>query len=185
MTRLDFIPHPQSRFATALRVGAEVEFAPEGRLSLRYFISGDVGAIRLPAPAASARTDELWRTTCFEAFLRPEPGEAYCEFNFAPSTQWAAYRFDRYREGMRRAEEVGPPSIIFSADPSRLELHAAIDLGELPVAPHDAIWRLGLSAIIEETGGAKSYWALAHPPGAPDFHHADCFAYELVWKIRP
>ena len=24
-----------------------------------------------------------------------------------------------------------------------------------------------------------SYWALAHPPGKPDFHHPDCFALEL------
>jgi hypothetical protein len=40
-------------------------------------------------------------------------------------------------------------------------------------------WRLGLSAVIEETSGHKSYWALAHPPGRPDFHHSDCFVYEF------
>jgi len=34
--------------------------------------------------------------------------------------------------------------------------------------------------VIEEKDGAKSYWALAHPPGAPDFHHRDCFAIELA-----
>ena len=44
------------------------------------------------------------------------------------------------------------------------------------LAPHSP---LGLSAVIEEHGGAKSYWALAHPPGAPDFHHPDCFAAQL------
>jgi hypothetical protein len=38
---------------------------------------------------------------------------------------------------------------------------------------------LGLSAVLEATNGDKSYWALAHPPGKPDFHHADCFALEL------
>jgi hypothetical protein len=38
---------------------------------------------------------------------------------------------------------------------------------------------LALSAVIETLDGAKSYWALAHPPGKPDFHHADCFAIEL------
>jgi hypothetical protein len=45
--------------------------------------------------------------------------------------------------------------------------------------PHDAPWRLGLSAVIEDTRGSLSYWALAHPPGKPDFHHADGFALEL------
>ncbi len=49
---------------------------------------------------------------------------------------------------------------------------------------HATLWReinvqAGISAVIEETDGTKSYWALAHPPGKPDFHHADCFALEL------
>ena len=33
--------------------------------------------------------------------------------------------------------------------------------------------RVSITAVIEEKGGRKSYWALAHPPGRPDFHHAD------------
>jgi hypothetical protein len=36
-----------------------------------------------------------------------------------------------------------------------------------------------LSALIEDQNGGKSYWALAHPPGKPDFHHADSFALEF------
>src|SRR3546814_9971873 len=39
--------------------------------------------------------------------------------------------------------------------------------------------RVALSAVIEETDGTKSYWALRHPPGKPDFHHPDCFALAL------
>ncbi len=38
---------------------------------------------------------------------------------------------------------------------------------------------IGISAVIEETDGTKSYWALAHPPGKPDFHHPACFAATL------
>jgi hypothetical protein len=42
-------------------------------------------------------------------------------------------------------------------------------------------WRLGLSAVIEEKDGTKSYWALAHPnPDRPDFHLADCFTAKLA-----
>jgi hypothetical protein len=52
-------------------------------------------------------------------------------------------------------------------------------LDRLSALPHKATWRLGLSAVIEDSSGAKSYWALAHPPGKPDFHHPDCFAHEL------
>jgi hypothetical protein len=39
--------------------------------------------------------------------------------------------------------------------------------------------------VIEETNGRLSYWALAHPPGKPDFHHSDCFALELPAVVRP
>jgi len=42
-----------------------------------------------------------------------------------------------------------------------------------PDGPH------GLSAVIEDISGGTSYWALAHPPGKPDFHHADGFALEF------
>jgi len=38
---------------------------------------------------------------------------------------------------------------------------------------------LGLSAVLEETNGRKSYWALVHRPGQPDFHHSDCFTLEF------
>jgi hypothetical protein len=47
---------------------------------------------------------------------------------------------------------------------------------ELPRAEK---WHLGLSAVIEEHNGRKSYWALAHRPGKPDFHHSDCFSHEF------
>jgi len=142
-----------------------------------YVVTGKISELRLPAVTTAARTGELWRHTCFEAFVRPSPGEAYFEFNFAPSTQWAAYRFDSYRSGMRVATAIGAPRIDVQSAPERYTLQAALDLSSLP---RDAGWRLGLAAVIEEVSGRQSYWALAHPPGKPDFHHSDCFALELA-----
>ena len=41
-------------------------------------------------------------------------------------------------------------------------------------------WALGLSAVLEEQDGTKSYWALGHPNGdKPDFHDPACFAAHL------
>ena len=41
-------------------------------------------------------------------------------------------------------------------------------------------WELGLSAVLEEKDGTKSYWALAHSEGdKPDFHDPACFAAHL------
>ena len=184
--RLALKLHPDSLCAAVTGVNVDVARQHDGNLSLSYIVTGKIADLRLPLVAASARADELWRSTCFEAFIRAAPGEAYYEFNFAPSTQWAAYRFDGYRTGMRAATEIAAPRIEVQSAPERYTLQATLDVSSLPSTSLDARgggkgggWRLGLSAVIEETSGRKSYWALAHPPGKPDFHHADCFALEL------
>ncbi|MDP3746866.1 MAG: DOMON-like domain-containing protein [Phenylobacterium sp.] len=148
-------------------------------LTLRYVVSGAMRALSLPPPATPARADGLWQRTCFEAFLRPGPGEAYYEFNFSPSTEWAAYRFDGYRQGMRPAEGLQAPRIEPSATDEAFELRVSLDLDQVPDLPMAGAWGLGLAAVIEDAGGAISYWALAHPPGKADFHHADGFALNL------
>jgi hypothetical protein len=125
------------------------------------------------------RSHELWRHTCFEAFVRAPVGSVYYEFNFAPSTQWAAYRFGSYRSGMFVAIDVGVPIIEVQSSPDRCTLQATLALDRLPALPRHAGWRLGLSAVVEEAEHHLSYWALMHPPGKPDFHHADCFVHEL------
>jgi hypothetical protein len=130
----------------------------------------------IPPPAAPARTDGLWNTTCFEAFVRGPGAAAYAELNLAPSGQWAAYAFDRPREGMREAEAAAPAIVWRGAD---LTLETEFDLSRIDVLAPTGPWRLALTAVIEEASGAKSYWALAHPPGRPDFHHPDGFALDL------
>lgn len=166
--------HPDSRCDAVRAIAVDVTRPQPGALRLSYEVTGIVADLRLPPAAAPVRTDELWRHTCFEAFIRPVAEAAYFEFNFAPSTQWAAYRFGGYRGGMCAAE-ISPLRIEARAEPRVLRLQAILELSTLPSGP----WRFGLSAVIEETSGRVSYWALAHPRGRPDFHHADCFAGEI------
>jgi hypothetical protein len=170
--------HPQSGCAAVSGIAATVTRPQPDTLALSYVVSGTIGEVRWPDEAAPARTDGLWQHTCFEAFIRPSPGAGYCEFNFAPSREWAAYQFDGYRAGMRAAE-IGVPAISGEAAEKTYTLRATLHWDRLSDLMRDNGWRLGLAAIIEETGGRKSYWALAHPPGKPDFHHADCFALEF------
>jgi len=133
----------------------------------------------MPPVTASTRADELWRNTCFEAFVSAPPATAYYEFNFAPSTQWAAYRFSGYRTGMSVANHIVAPRIAVHADAGGYELRASLALAALPDLPAGAPWRLGVSAVMVEANGRMSYWALAHPPGNADFHHSDGFVHEL------
>jgi hypothetical protein len=142
-------------------------------LRLTFTLEGEIGRLRIPPPSGPERKDGLWQHTCFEAFVRPGDGEAYYEINLSPSGQWAAYHFDRYRAGMADAELPAPRAEL---DIGKKRLVLVAMLAGLPVGRP---WRLGLSAVVEAMDGAKSYWAIAHPPGKPDFHHEDCFALRL------
>ena len=172
--------HPDSHCPPVTGIEVEAARPHPGLLALRYVLRGATGELSLPPPAAPVRADELWRHSCFEAFVQTTADDSYYEFNLAPSTAWAAYRFDGYRQGMRPAD-FAAPRIEVRRESDRFELHALLDLGPL----EGAAWRIGLSAVIEDTAGDVSYWALAHPPGRADFHHADCFALELPETARP
>ena len=130
---------------------------------------GEVDRIAWPGAAAQGRADDLWRHTCFEAFVATDGG--YVEYNFSPSSQWASYRFDSPRMGMRAADEVATVEGLDGAS-DMVALEARIEV------PHGAK-RLGLSAVIESADGSMSYWALAHPSAKPDFHHPDSFVLDL------
>ena len=54
----------------------------------------------------------------------------------------------------------------------------AAALPELPAA-------MALTAVIEETGGVKSYWSLRHSAAAPDFHDPACFIAPLTAPENP
>jgi hypothetical protein len=178
---LELIPHPYSAPKAVREIKAEVAKSEYGQLVVHFAMTATVDDIMLPEPVTYAsRRDRLWATTCFETFARLASDPRYLELNFAPSTAWAAYTFGDYRTGMDSAA-LDPPTIDVQRRPDGLDLYMAVDLGPIAWLDLDAQWAVGLSAIIEEKDGTKSYWALAHPAGdKPDFHHADCFAAQLA-----
>ena len=177
--------HPDSRCFAAAHIEVEIARPRADSLVLSYIVTGKISGIRMRPAIEAVRSDELWRHTCFEAFVRASSGAEYYEFNFAPSTEWAVYRFGSYRSGMRVAAEISALPIKVLSSPDCYTLQASLDLDCLSGLPRKALWRIGLSALIEDTSGHKSYWALAHPPGKPDFHHADCFALEFSPPVQP
>ncbi|KLE33623.1 hypothetical protein AAW01_02410 [Aurantiacibacter gangjinensis] len=140
-------------------------------MRVRWRIDG-VERLVVPPFAGRGRADELWQTTCFELFMMPKDGTpSYSEFNLSPSERWAAYDFSDYRSGQservfRREPDcsmrVGQAIAIFDASLPRIQM---------PEAP----CAIGLSAVIEEEGGVKSYWALSHHKEEPDFHDPRSF----------
>lgn len=155
--------------------------APFNELMLRFSIS-DGKDVVIPAPASWERANGLWNTTCFELFVKPCGGTSYVEFNASPSGQWAAYSFDDYRKGMKDQSLAVEPHIESVEETgTTLCYDVDADFSELP----PGVVHLAICAVIEEIGGTKSYWALAHPPGAPDFHHPDCFVVTLPAATQP
>ncbi len=167
--RQTLVRHPDFPCDAVREIAVEIA-RDRSLVRLRYDLSGTLAGLRLPPEAQPVRTDELWKHTCFEFFARPAGGEAYDEFNFSPSTQWAAYAFDQARTGMRDVEMAAPRISVTRAS-DRLTMDVALDICGLPDDP----WAVALTAVIEETNGRRSYWALKHPPGKPDFHAADGF----------
>lgn len=153
-------------------------------LSLRFILSGDLRNVRIPAPAYPIRTEELWRHTCFELFLQTPTGR-YAEFNLSPSAAWAAYRFEAYRAGMSDLSLPRAPHIAVAQGENRLLLDVTLDLGAIAQGLGARPDRAGLAAVVEAADGTLSYFALAHPPGAPNFHHRDCFALQLAAAKTP
>ena len=166
--------HPDHPPSAVTQVEARVIGRDANWLRVRWRIEGSQQLV-VPAFAGKGRTDDLWQTTCFELYLKPLGGEAYCELNLSPSERWNAYDFDGYRSGMRERPFPHEPECAIRVGSNFAIFDAAIPVAGLPAQD----CAMGLSAILEEQGGIKSYWALAHPEGKPDFHNPACFAMAL------
>ena len=182
MPSFDLIPHPASApaspsFKLWVNVDRSAAFGRNATLNLFFCVGAPASRFVIPQSTMPARRNELWRTTCFEAFLREEGRQTYAEWNFAPSQDWAAYAFSAPRTDMAPAGVDADPYIRVEDNMTWWALGATIAI------PAAASFELGLSAVIEEKDGQKSYWALAHPANGvdapPDFHDPTCFLARL------
>ena len=129
--RLPLKPHPDSPCAAVAKIEVEVGRPRADRLELSYVVTGKIADVRMPAAVAASRGDKLWQHTCFEMFVRASSGDGYYEFNFSPSTQWAAYRFIDYRSGMCVATEVDAPPIDIRSHLESFTLQTVLALDRL------------------------------------------------------
>jgi len=175
---LDIRCHPSTRSETVRAIAVLVRRSASAELQMTFRLDGDIPRIRVPSPGVPRIATELWRHTCFEAFIAVEGQPAYHEFNFAPSGEWAVYAFCGYRNGGPLANEMMRPHIAVRSTGSRLELDTLVRLDGLSAIHPRASLRIGLAAVIEASDGL-SYWALRHQADKPDFHDADGFDLQL------
>ena len=177
--RVNLLRHGDSLTGSACAIDVALDWSEPPVLRLRYNIVGDMSRLRVPQLSSPGHRDGLWKHTCFEAFVKG-PAEAYYEFNFSPSRQWAAYRFDAYRQAMAQLKLSSPLAVDVESLPDSFALDAVVDLKGLDQVDPGSQTRLGLAAVIEQGDGSLSYWALHHPPGKADFHHPDGFVLALA-----
>ena len=117
-------------------------------------------------PDARRRTDELWRHSCFEAFVGLDGEPGYCRTQFLAVGRWAAYAFDDYRTGMRDTADVGSRMVDWRAQTEAPAIRGRPDWSTCRATGATS---MACTAVIEATDGTKSYWALEAPARAARF----------------
>lgn len=176
--KIDLACHPAHPSTAVRGIQAIVKLAADGELHLTYLLDGDIPRLRIRPRAAPVFNAELWRHTCFEIFIAAAGADAYHEFNFSPSGEWAAFAFKGYRDGGPLPDESLRPSMKFQSDMSRLRLESRVRIDRLASGHARAPLLVGLAAVIEEAD-RRSYWAIRHPCERPDFHKSEGFALRV------
>ncbi|MGH8249844.1 MAG: DOMON-like domain-containing protein [Steroidobacteraceae bacterium] len=174
----ELVCHPATHCDAVRRIVASIAREAAGAVRLGFHIEGDIAKLRLPEASDALRSDGLWQHCCFEAFLKADGDAGYHEFNFAPSGSWAAYRFDAPREG-RESPDLAAPRIAFRRRAGACDMTVDLALAALPELARAQVIHAGLSAVIEDSRGMLSYWALAHGAAQPDFHDPATFVMRM------
>ncbi len=165
--------YPDNDLVAVERFLVRFEFI-EDYLHLQYELTGELSALNIPTLQAPCAVDGLWQHTCFEAFIAVNDEEGYYEFNFSPSSAWAAYAFSAYRNRSDWTIKK-TPLIRCSQSNESLVMDVLIATVDLPLKRAEQSFQLGITAVIETNEGELSYWALQHSEGAPDFHQRNDF----------
>ena len=162
-------PFEDTTDTNLISVSAELFLESTSKFKIDYEISGDLPSIAWPLELKGApRMDDLWNHTCLEAFfsVHGKEGSKYEEINCSPSGAWNAYEFSSYRLGMASAKDITVRLENAQRESTSAQFQVDINTG-FPCK----VDSFALAAVIEFTNGNKSYWAIKHPPGKPDFHN--------------
>jgi len=142
-------------------------------LDIEFILSGSLSTIVIDEPILKGRrSDELWKKTCFEIFVKDDQSEQYWEYNLSPSSNWAIYGFDSYRHGRFDEHSIEEPTIKTQLNANELKLECTVGL---PPALFDQNLNIGLSSVVQDTNGNIYYYALKHTDIQPDFHARESF----------
>ncbi len=173
-------PFQESPWTDLLKFSASAVRVNSNEIECEFIIAGSTELIELSAPAQNPskqrlRKDDLWKHTCFEAFLSEDRKDSspYFEMNCAPSGDWNVYALDSYRQGLRPAA-LSATLLVFQATTGQLHLKIGMTGEDLSRIKH-----LSLAAVIEFSDSSKSYFAAKHAGTVADFHLKESFTISL------
>jgi len=174
------VPHPESpaiKKLNGLQLTGTYSFE-QGIISISYELTGPLEKIVIPQMIPSpGRKDNLWKTTCFEVFLKPLNENRYWEFNISPTGDWNVYSFISYRQDMCEESIFAEPLISIKNTADCLRVSLIVDFSQTIIA--NGILKTSFSSVVEFIDGGLIYYALVHPGDEPDFHHPENFIIKL------
>ncbi|MDB5039046.1 MAG: hypothetical protein JWQ35_2574 [Bacteriovoracaceae bacterium] len=178
--KLKLIPFGKHSDGSKYSLEAEVVFT-ESKLKIIYLLRGNLeDLIIVPKKTGAGQIDDLWKSTCFEAFISKKKSFRYIEWNFSSSQEWGFFAFESYRKA-------APEKLIQSAPEMRIKRSKADFVMEinLNLKENDSFfenadpYEMGLSVVLKSRDGKQSYWAISHSGTKPDFHLRDTFKVQL------
>lgn len=113
------------------------------------------------------RKPDLWKSSCFEVFLKESFSSRYREWNFSFNGHWDYIDFEDYRRKGIQRDLIMKPKIQWTQ--SALELQ-----GDLKIPVSENKIRIGIASILKSSS-ETSYWSLGHFQEKPDFHDVGSF----------
>lgn len=167
------VPFQKNEFTKKFQIEASFLQKSPFEIHLEFFLRGPINEILCPPPEEPQRRDELWQSTCLEAFLGQKE-DGYIEVNCAPSGHWNVYEFDAYRKNMRWASHI-------TVRLTRLEKEGqeAVFFIQVISEKEFSLSQVGLTLVCESVAHEKTYWALCHSGEVADFHRSE------DWTITP
>ena len=147
-------------------------------LTVTFELMGPLEELSLPTLNESpGRQDNLWEHTCFEFFFGEPTSSAYWEVNLSPSGDWNLYHFSDYRTQMAEENRIGELTCQCEQSSSCLSLTCPMPLDA--IALESSALELSITAVLKNSRGDLSYWAIAHTSQEADFHQRSSFTVQI------
>lgn len=152
-------------------------------LQIQFILNGPLSLLKKIGTTSSTknRKNELWKSTCFEWFIKTSDHPRYWEFNLSPNGDWNVYSLTDYRQNLIEENLIRQFNLetkIISDKEWHLE--GFVDLSAIPALSESKLLLINLSAVLELQDSSKTYWSLAHTQKQPDFHHPQHFLIQLT-----